>query len=311
MPVPLPQLDDRDFDSLFEETRALIARYNPEWTNHNPSDAGVTLLELFAWLVEQTIYRSNLLPLRNYATFLRLLGLTSPADYTTLEEGIGKAQAILRERYRAVTVDDYVDLTMKKMEALQSGLAGRVIVLNNINLENPPDPLVALSQIERRGHVTVVVIPRRLSGSLYVDPTQAPLPAPSTLLLNEIEALLKERCVITTRIHAVGPRYVRVNAEAFVFAKPQTERTSAAARIAASIRAFFDPIDGGPDGQGWPAGRALYRSEFYKLLEDDPDVDHVDRVRFTVDDEEQPADVEVQLWQTIAIGVATVNFVDL
>lgn len=311
MPVPLPQLDDRDFDSLFEETRALIARYNPEWTNHNPTDAGVTLLELFAWLVEQTIYRSNLLPLRNYATFLRLLGLTNPADYTTLEEGISKAQAILRERFRAVTVDDYVDLVMKKMEALQSGLAGRVIVLNNINLENPPDPLEFLSQIERRGHVTVVVIPRRLAGSLYVDHTQAPLPAPSTLLLSEIETLLKERCVITTRIHAVGPRYVSVNAEAFIIAKPQTERTSAAARIAGRIRAFFDPIDGGPDGLGWPAGRALYRSEFYKLLEDDPDVDHVDRVRFTVNNVEEEPDVEVQLWQTIAIGSAAVTFVDL
>ncbi len=311
MPVPLPQLDDRDFDSLFEETRALIARYNPAWTNHNPTDAGVTLLELFAWLVEQTIYRSNLLPLRNYATFLRLLGLTSPADYTTLEEGVSKAQAILRERYRAVTVEDYVDLTLKKMESLQSGLGGRIVVLNNINLENPPEPLTTLAQIERRGHVTVVVIPRRIAGSIYVDAAQAPLPAPSALLLNEIEALLKERCVITTRIHAVGPRYVRVNAEAFVFPKPQTERTSAGARIAQSIARFFDPIDGGPDGEGWPAGRALYRSEFYKLLEDDPDVDHVDRVRFTINNIEVGPDVSVDLWETIAIGAATVTFVEL
>ena len=31
---------------------ALIPRYAPGWTDHNPSDLGITLIELFAWLAE-------------------------------------------------------------------------------------------------------------------------------------------------------------------------------------------------------------------------------------------------------------------
>jgi len=49
MPLTLPVLDDRSFDDLVAEARALIPALAPEWTNHNPSDPGITLIELFAW----------------------------------------------------------------------------------------------------------------------------------------------------------------------------------------------------------------------------------------------------------------------
>ena len=46
MPLEAPNLDDRTFTDLFEELRALIPRYAPEWTDHNLSDPGITLLQL-------------------------------------------------------------------------------------------------------------------------------------------------------------------------------------------------------------------------------------------------------------------------
>jgi predicted phage baseplate assembly protein len=71
-----PNLDDRVWKDLVEEARALIPKYAPQWTDHNPSDLGMTLIELFAWLVEGLIYRLNRVPEKNYVAFLNLLGIT-------------------------------------------------------------------------------------------------------------------------------------------------------------------------------------------------------------------------------------------
>ena len=73
--LPKPNLDDRKFKDLVDECILRIPRYCPEWTNHNPSDPGITLIELFAWLTEQMLTRFNQVPLRNYITFLELLGI--------------------------------------------------------------------------------------------------------------------------------------------------------------------------------------------------------------------------------------------
>jgi len=74
--IKIPDLDDRSWKDLVEEMRALIPRYAPQWTDHNPSDLGITLIELFAWLVEGLIYRLNRVPEKNYIAFLNLLGIT-------------------------------------------------------------------------------------------------------------------------------------------------------------------------------------------------------------------------------------------
>jgi hypothetical protein len=74
--VDPPNLDDRTWREIVEQTRALIPRYAPEWTDHNPSDLGIALIELFAWIVESMIYRLNRVPEKNFIEFLNLLGIT-------------------------------------------------------------------------------------------------------------------------------------------------------------------------------------------------------------------------------------------
>ena len=73
--LPKPNLDDRDFEALVKECMLRIPRYCPEWTNHNLSDPGITLIELFAWLTDRMLARFNHVPLRNYVAFLELLGI--------------------------------------------------------------------------------------------------------------------------------------------------------------------------------------------------------------------------------------------
>lgn len=72
--LPIPDLDDKTFDELFIEARALIPRYAPQWTDHNSSDPGITFIELFAWLTEMQIYSLNRINDRNILKYLKLLG---------------------------------------------------------------------------------------------------------------------------------------------------------------------------------------------------------------------------------------------
>ncbi|OUL36507.1 putative baseplate assembly protein [Nostoc sp. T09] len=73
--LPSSNLDDRTFDDLVEECTMRIPRYCPEWTDHNLSDPGMTLIELFAWLTDQMLLRFNQVPRKNYVAFLELLGI--------------------------------------------------------------------------------------------------------------------------------------------------------------------------------------------------------------------------------------------
>jgi predicted phage baseplate assembly protein len=70
-----PNLDDRRFQDIVDETKLLIPKYCPEWTNHNLSDPGVALIELFAWMSEMMLYRLNQVPDRFYTKFLELMGI--------------------------------------------------------------------------------------------------------------------------------------------------------------------------------------------------------------------------------------------
>jgi predicted phage baseplate assembly protein len=75
MTIPVPTLDDRTFEDLFEQARSLIPRYAPEWTDHNESDPGIAMLQLHAFFADQLIYRLNQVPDLNYLKFLALLGI--------------------------------------------------------------------------------------------------------------------------------------------------------------------------------------------------------------------------------------------
>ncbi|MFF9343917.1 putative baseplate assembly protein [Streptomyces sp. NPDC014773] len=75
MTLPSPHLDDRHFQGLVDEAKRLVQRRCPEWTDHNVSDPGVTLIEAFATMVDQLVYRVNRVPEKSYRAFLDLIGV--------------------------------------------------------------------------------------------------------------------------------------------------------------------------------------------------------------------------------------------
>ena len=97
MPLKLPNLDNRDFDTLVEEAMVVARRRTPAWTDQAVADPGRALVEAFAHMTEIMLYRVNRVPEKNYVAFLNLLGgellpptaATVRLRFTRKEEGQG------------------------------------------------------------------------------------------------------------------------------------------------------------------------------------------------------------------------------
>ena len=75
MSLQTPNLDDRKFQDIVSEARSKIPLYCPSWTDYNLSDPGITIIELFAWMVDMLLYRLNRVPEKNYIKFMDMIGI--------------------------------------------------------------------------------------------------------------------------------------------------------------------------------------------------------------------------------------------
>ncbi|MCC6433720.1 MAG: putative baseplate assembly protein [Acidimicrobiales bacterium] len=126
MSLPVPNLDDRRFQDIVDEAKRLIPQFCPEWTNHNVSDPGVALIELFAWMTEMMLYRLNQVPDAYYVRFLNLMGVepfppaAAVAELTFWLSGVPTGQVVVpagtqvsttgeeADRFVFTTIDDLV-----------------------------------------------------------------------------------------------------------------------------------------------------------------------------------------------------------
>jgi predicted phage baseplate assembly protein len=75
MALQAPNLDDRKFQDIVSEARGKIPQYCPKWTDYNLSDPGITVIEMFAWMVDMLLYRLNRVPDKNYIKFMDMIGI--------------------------------------------------------------------------------------------------------------------------------------------------------------------------------------------------------------------------------------------
>ena len=160
MPLPLPNLDDRSYADLVEQAQALIPALYPRWTDRNPTDPGIALIELLAWLTEMAIYRVDQVPDANYLVFLKLLNgpgwCPTPGD---LAGDIRRSITSLREPYRAATCADYVYLATTVWPATAAavalGPAGQVARATCL----PRYDIERADLGDAPGHISLVVVP--------------------------------------------------------------------------------------------------------------------------------------------------------
>jgi len=309
MPLELPNLDDRTYDDLVQEALSLIPTYAPDWTNYNPSDPGITLIELFAYLTEMLLYRLNRVTDDTMLTFLTLLNGSAWVPTQDLREELRRSVLQLRSRYRAVTREDYELLStedfnrwlahMQEAENCQD--SERLAEWFNLTQPHPAEPSHQPSQMpfirrahcvvernlslpneaDRRqgatGHVSVVILPESSDtpDTPAPEPTSPPAPqplAPTQLLYHYLDS----RRLLTTRLHVVEPTYTPISAEIWVAHHADVRPEDLRRNIIRALNDFLSPLPvASSHTQGWPFGRDVYGSELYNLLETIPGVDYI------------------------------------
>ncbi|MFD1565067.1 putative baseplate assembly protein [Haloarchaeobius amylolyticus] len=74
MGIDVPDLDDRTYEEILTEATKLIPAYAEEWTDLNPHDPGIAILEVLAWLTETYIYQLDRVTDEHREKYLALLG---------------------------------------------------------------------------------------------------------------------------------------------------------------------------------------------------------------------------------------------
>lgn len=300
MTIPLPNLDDRTYADLVAELRSQIPIEYPGWTDHNPSDTGIILLELLCWLTETTLYRANRVPDDTIGVFLQLLNgqgsfpdddpaktdrqqdnpQTGPRPGGDVQTALRNTVLYLRQRYRAASPTDFVNLILEDWPQAPAAQAQapplepvkRVQCVPRQNLSvTPPNP-------EAPAHISLVVIPD-LPDPAGVSTAHLPFtPQPSSALTAALTDWLEPRRLLTTRHHVVGPAYVELGLRAWLYLQAGAKPDQVRANAAAAVREYFHPLRSGPhwQGRGYPFGQAVYLSELYQLLDGVPGVDFVE-----------------------------------
>ena len=177
MTISLLSLDDRLYDDLVKEFQALIPRYAPDdWTDRNPSDPGIMLVEFLAWLTESQIYRINRVPKDVYlAHFKWLIGDQWKSSSREFEEPLKDARRqaleIFSHPHRLISKEDFERVIIDRFgvrdldprssttctdtyHASVCSCVERVYCVPERDL-SASDP-----QQEQRGHVSVMLVTR-------------------------------------------------------------------------------------------------------------------------------------------------------
>jgi predicted phage baseplate assembly protein len=212
MPLLTPSLDDRRFQDIVDEAKSRITRYCPEWTDHNVSDPGVALIELFAWMTDLLLYRVNQVPDRLYVKFLELIGLRleppraarAPVTFylsaartedITIKESTEVA-TVRTETSQAIVFSTESELNIRTVsltgvltrrgapaeldggfvshDVAKLGAAGYRLQVFNAQ-PTPGDALYLSLQRDHSQHVLAVLMSCELAGGAGIDPLDPPL----------------------------------------------------------------------------------------------------------------------------------------
>lgn len=254
MGIDVPHLDDRTYTDLVDEARALIPGYAPDWTDHNASDPGITLIELFAWLAEMLVYRSDQVTDRQVVAFLRLL--RGPDwDWTPPEDPVERRSAVahqvraavvdLRAPYRAVTAEDFA----ARASEVEGVARAHCVPRRHLGVSVDDD---------RPGHVSVVVVPT--DASLDDDAFDA--------LRARVAADLDTRRVLTTQVHVSRPVTATIDVDLIAARRRDVPAGQLLDAVSRALGKVLSPAV-------WPLGMSVLVSELIAVLEALPEVDFV------------------------------------
>ena len=263
------------FDEFVREGVSLIPAYAPQWTNHNPSDPGITLLELLAYFSEILAYRALRITPDAKFLLLRLLegGKTSPAA-----ELVGAPSSRVDEKIRAwveasrvecaVTPGDFEQLAVQVAATYRNGRPGlRAKCVPGVDLSRAVGTLHPMA-VDAAADVSVVLAPEPGLPSHVGDG-----------LCQHVQQALARRCLLTTRAYVVRAPCLHAFVACRVAPQPGVPLSIVTEAVDAALRLRFDPMqrdDGLADAQ--PFGRPLHLANVAAAIDHAEGVDYVENV---------------------------------
>lgn len=254
---PQSNSEDRRFAELVEEAKRLIPSLAPSWTDHNPSDPGITFIELFAFITELLLYRADRVTEANKRAFVKLLRGPAYTPSQSIDEDIRLAVLELRDEQRVVTAQDFQRLTKNFQIKVNDAITFPILrahCLPRRNLESGERNAV---NNDAPAHVSVLIVPY------------------TSELAGEVKQYLNKLRLLTTRVHVVAPVYLKVAVNVVVNIFVDRNETTMEEQIRKQLAAYFAPVPGDTSSQGWPFGQAIYVSGLYAFLDNIDGLDYV------------------------------------
>jgi len=202
------------------------------------------------------------IPARADLIVQQLFAASGGAVAETLDAANARAVAGLALPTRAATLED--------CESLALAIPGLVLA----RAHAIADYLADLPCVPVSGSTSIVVLP----------PCPDARPEPSAALLAAVQHYFERRRLVAGEIHVVAPVYTTVAVSAVLHTQPGANGGELSRRAVNALRAFFHSLRGGPDGDGWPIGRNVYRAEVMALLNGVEGVLYVDELEMQADD---------------------------
>lgn len=196
----------------------------------------------------------------------------------TISEGLSRGLQLYKETFRATTAADYEYLIK---ELFNQEFAFR-------KNQEQVARVKCLAQ-QNQDTIYLMIIPDPLSVEIIGSPPDdfIEYPQPSEQLLQRVRTFLQERRLLTVRLFVEGPTYQEVQIEVVLFRKENTNRDIVKQTVEKGIKAYLNPITGGPDNSGWPFGRPLYKSELYQIIEGMEGVEYVETITLSTTEIEE------------------------
>jgi hypothetical protein len=308
--TPAAALDDRDFDDLVREGIALLAVYAPQWTDHNPSDPGITLIELLAYFSDGLLYRIGRITPAAKLQFLRLLkgspdydlmlppetgteptpGIVDPS--VELKRAIDEAVSELAHMDCAVTPADFERFALACAQRTLPDCPVRVLCLSNADLSAGRS---RTAEVDARGHVSVVL----------ALPASVP-PHEAAHVRDAVRQDLASRCLLTTRVHVIAPVELHVGIGFEIALAPGVSRQTALAGIGYALQRRFG--EHASLGEAAVSGQMLNLASIAMTIDSVDGIDYVQRVAahyLTTEPDAPDRGLGVQIGVASTVGVTT------
>jgi predicted phage baseplate assembly protein len=179
-------------------------------------------------------------------------------DGEDLDSAKKRGPILLRTRSRAVTAEDFEQLAREAAPELR-----------RVRCATTGDDLTP-------GSVKVLLVPAAPcpGGRIAFDDL-----IPSATTLEKVQERLDEARLVGTRVLIEPPRYQGVTVVAHLRARPRASTARVQEEALERLDSYLNPLIGGPEGDGWPWGRAVQSGEVFAVLQGIRGVDSIEDVR--------------------------------